>query len=151
VANAVWHDVILATQAVVRGLGLTHSGGTLLPDSQVYARKRASDLNAVVPFVMVAKGGDEVLTEGSFEHYEWHLPVLVVHAFPTNPSYELNADEFAWRQAIAEAFLDRPRPEVETGRVFDCDVDTAPALDLSLFRDTLDVGGILLLFKALKA
>jgi hypothetical protein len=72
--------------------------------------------------------------------------VLLTHVFAGNQAAAVNVDELSWRQQMIDAFLDLPRPEVTSAEVVDCRIDPSPGLDLSLFGENLDVGGLLLWF-----
>jgi hypothetical protein len=152
VIKAVWTELVRTTRDIIQGRGLT-AGGVPLPAAQVYARKVFSDRNTTLPFLMAVRGPHERIEPGSFEDHEWLLPVLVGHCFASNQDLELNEDEDAWRQDVIETFANQPRPEITLPGVDvnSCDIDPQPVLDLTLFGDNLDVGGLLLWFRLTKS
>ena len=152
---SIWLDIRVAVHTVIQGLGLTYNNGISLPNVQVYRRKLFSDEYTTLPYVMVCRGGRESLADdakGNFEETETIYPVFVGHVFASNQDLnDDNDDAEAWRQQIIDAFLDLPRPEVTSCEVSDCQIITAPVLDLQAFRESnLDVGGLLLNFRILR-
>lgn len=140
---SVWKDLLDATAAVIRGLALQG-----LPDDRVYVRKFPTDRGVSLPCVLVCLGGAEDLDPvGDLEGTEVGYPVLVAHVFASDQDLTLDDTELQWRQGILDAFLDLPRLEVTSAEVTDCRIDTHPAIDLTLFRESnLDAGGFLLKF-----
>lgn len=154
--KAVWTDLILTTQSLIRGLGLLYgAANTSLPDAQVYVQKFPTDRfrmpqNPILfPCIQVCPGPKEDLQiPDDFENLTIVFPVLVVHLFASNQQLALNNDELFWRQAIITKIIDYPRPEVTTAAVVTCEIETHPVLDMQLFeQENLDAGGLMLNFR----
>lgn len=146
VSNAVWNDLLDTAAAVSRALTLPVGAGTL-PGARVVVRKTPGDRGLTLPALVISPGGREDLRpRGDYEDTQISYPVLLTHVFAGNQAAAVNVDELNWRQQLIDAFLDLPRPEVTSAEVVDCRIDPSPGLDLSLFAENLDVGGLLLWF-----
>ncbi len=157
-AGPVWLDLRKTTQSLIQALALTYTPlGTntplALPSGNVIRRRVLSVLNVAYPHIQICRAAIEGLDGGSFESTEIVYPVLVATVFAVNQDVEDDsADPDVWRQAIIDAFLDLPRPEVTSANVQDCQIVPAPALDLQAFREAnLEVGAMVLQFRTRKA
>jgi len=153
--NAVWTELLLATQSAVRALGLTHgSPPVALPPASVLARKVATDRGFTapgqLPIIICALWGEPQLLGGDFEDTEVVYGILGLIVSVSNQDILVDNDDLWWQQQLLDMAVDFEhtiRPAVLTAEVTGCEIELNPPVDPTLFSANLDVGGISLRFR----